>query len=208
METTIYHYALCVSLTLMLFFSYRFVFGRLPDSELYRPYRQSRRLMGVALLELSANYMVHFFVTPRAVCPSIAILMNLCTYWLSVWLFGSAMMLLLDREWVSRRRFIRHIVSWVAYCLITLVLWFLLPSRVSLTALPIVLAIVFMAYAVRVARKVFLTFRRTIRQLDDFYSDDGAAYIRWMSVFTYWAVFFGAGQGGSPLCLTVMCMSG
>lgn len=52
-----------------------------------------------------------------------------------------------------------------------------------------------MAYAVRVARKVFLTFRRTIRRLDDFYSDDGAAYIRWMSVFTYWAVFFGAGQG-------------
>ena len=151
METKLYHYALCVSLTLMLFFSYRFIFGRLPDSELYRPYRQSRRLMGVALLELSANYMVHFFVTPRAVCPAIAILMNLCTYWLSVWLFGSAMMLLLDREWVSRRRFIRHIVSWVAYCLITLVLWFLLPSRVSLTALPIVLAIVFMAYAVRVA---------------------------------------------------------
>ena len=64
METTIYHYALCVSLTLMLFFSYRFIFGRLPDNELYRPYRQSRRLMGVALLELSANYMVHFFVTP------------------------------------------------------------------------------------------------------------------------------------------------
>lgn len=46
METTIYHYALCVSLTLMLFFSYRFIFGRLPDSELYRPYRQSRSLMG------------------------------------------------------------------------------------------------------------------------------------------------------------------
>ena len=86
METKLYHYALCVSLTLMLFFSYRFIFGRLPDSELYRPYRQSRSLMGVALLELSANYMVHFFVTPRADCPTIAILMNLCTYWLSVWL--------------------------------------------------------------------------------------------------------------------------
>ena len=36
METKLYHYALCVSLTLMLFFSYRFIFGRLPDSELYR----------------------------------------------------------------------------------------------------------------------------------------------------------------------------
>lgn len=27
METKLYHYALCVSLTLMLFFSYRFIFG-------------------------------------------------------------------------------------------------------------------------------------------------------------------------------------
>ena len=30
METGIYHYSLCVSLTLMLFFSYRFIFGKLP----------------------------------------------------------------------------------------------------------------------------------------------------------------------------------
>ena len=29
MEISIYYYALCVSLTLMLFFSYRFIFGKL-----------------------------------------------------------------------------------------------------------------------------------------------------------------------------------
>lgn len=195
METTIYHYALSVSLTLMLFFSYRFIFGKLPDSEVYRPYRYSRGLMGVALLALSANYMVHFFITPRTICPAMAILMNLCTYWIAVWLFGSALMLLLDRGWVSRRRFIRHVVSWVAYCMITYILWLLLPTGVSLSLLPLVLAIVFIVYAVGVARKVFVTFRKTVRRLDDFYSDDGAAYIQWMSVFTYWAVFFGVGQG-------------
>ena len=39
MEITVYHYALCVSLTLMVFFSYRFIFGKLPDKAVYRPYR-------------------------------------------------------------------------------------------------------------------------------------------------------------------------
>ena len=41
METGIYHYSLCVSLTLMLFFSYRFIFGKLPGKTIYHPYRIS-----------------------------------------------------------------------------------------------------------------------------------------------------------------------
>ena len=52
MEISIYYYALCVSLTLMLFFSYRFIFGKLPDLDVYRRYRMSRTLMGAALLVL------------------------------------------------------------------------------------------------------------------------------------------------------------
>lgn len=55
MEISIYYYALCVSLTLMLFFSYRFIFGKLPDLDVYRRYRMSRTLMGAALLVLSAT---------------------------------------------------------------------------------------------------------------------------------------------------------
>ncbi len=32
MELEIYNYSLCVSLTLMIFFSYRFIFGKLPTN--------------------------------------------------------------------------------------------------------------------------------------------------------------------------------
>ena len=117
METDIYHFALCVSLTLMVFFSYRFIFGRLPEKAIYHPYRVSRALMGAALLDLSANYSVHMFLTPRQVDSTSAILMNLCTYWLAVWLFGSALMMLLDRTYVTRKRFVRYILAWVAYLL-------------------------------------------------------------------------------------------
>ncbi len=41
MELEIYHYSLCVSLTLLLFFSFRFLFGKLPDKQIFRQYRIS-----------------------------------------------------------------------------------------------------------------------------------------------------------------------
>lgn len=69
MELEIYHYSLCVSLTLLLFFSFRFLFGKLPDKQIFRQYRISRMLMGIALLDLAANYSVHLFLTPRLAAP-------------------------------------------------------------------------------------------------------------------------------------------
>lgn len=195
MELEIYQYSLCVSLTLLLFFSFRFLFGKLPDKQIFRQYRISRMLMGIALLDLAANYSVHLFLTPRLAAPINAILMNLCTYWLAVWLFGSALMMLLDKRYVTRKRFIRHIAGWMAYCLVILILWCYVPSSLLYSIVPILLAVAFCVYAVGVAHKVFATFRKATRKLDNYYSDDAAVYIRWMSVFTYWAVVFGVGQG-------------
>ena len=194
MELEIYHYSLCVSLTLLLFFSFRFLFGKLPDKQIFRQYRISRMLMGIALLDLAANYSVHLFLTPRLAAPINAILMNLCTYWLAVWLFGSALMMLLDKRYVTRKRFIRHIAGWMAYCIVVLILWCYVPSSLLYSIVPILLAAAFCVYAVGVAHKVFATFRKATCKLDNYYSDDAAVYIRWMSVFTYWAIVFGVGQ--------------
>ncbi len=74
----VYRYSLCVSLTLMLFFSWRFFCGKLPDKKSVKYYKRSRQLMGAALLNLSINYSVHLFITPRQDNPVDAILMNLC----------------------------------------------------------------------------------------------------------------------------------
>ncbi len=62
-------------------------------------------------------------------------------------------------------------------------------------AVPVFIAILFFVYAIKVARHVFITFRRAARMLDNYYADNVTAYIRWMSAFTYWAVYFGVGQG-------------
>ncbi len=195
MEMEIYNYSLCVSLTLMLFFACRFIFGKLPDKPSVKYYKRSRMLMGAALVTLSINYSIHLFVTPRLDASVNAILINLCTYWLAVWLFGSAMMILLDRSYVTRKRFVRYIISWVVYCLTAHALWRIpLPATLH-KAVPVLLAVLFLAYAIKVTHHIFATLRRTVKMLDNYYADNASAYIRWMSVFTYWAVFFGVGQG-------------
>lgn len=51
------------------------------------------------------------------------------------------------------------------------------------------------AYGLVLARRLILSYRRAVRLFDDTRSDDVGAYIRWMSVFTYWAVIFGVGCG-------------
>lgn len=56
--------------------------ARTPDKAIFRNYLSSRRIMGIAMLLLAANYSVHFFSGIRFADANAAILMNLSTYFL------------------------------------------------------------------------------------------------------------------------------
>ena len=101
--------------------------------------------MGAALLVLSANYAVHLLLHPRFTAPDAAILMNLSTYYISAWLFSSALTSLLDNHYIAGR--------------------------------------------------LIREYRKAVRLFDETQSDDIGAYIRWLSVFTWWAVIYGIGCG-------------
>ena len=169
MEHTLYEYSLGIALVLMLFFAVYFLTAKTPGRPIYANYVRSRRLMGVALLALSANYSVHLFGGLRFLYPDAAIQMNLSTYFLAYWLFSAALTSLLDRFYLTRQRFVRHILYWLVF-----------------TAL---------AYGVYLSRRLILTYRRAVRLFDDTHSEHIAAYIRWMSVFTWWAVIYGVSCG-------------
>lgn len=190
-----YSYPLCMSLSLMLFFGVRFIVGRLPDLDIYKKYRRSRTIMGCALLLLSANYTVHLLFAPRFTHPTCAIFINLCTYWFTAWLFGSALMLLLVKKYVTHRRFLWHIFGWLAYVACSTALYFVLPEGQPRNWLLIGMAVAFTLYCARLGWVLLHAYRCAVRRLDEYYSDEIAVYIRWMSVFTYWAVGFGVTQG-------------
>lgn len=195
MNLPLYEYSLCIALPLMIFFGAYFLMAPVPDKAIFANYLRSRRIMGCALLLLAANYAVHFFFEVRIHNVNAAILMNLSTYFFCYWLFSSALTTLLDRFYITRRRLRFHLSAWVLFTLLSGIILLGLPEGAAQRAGLTVMAAWLVGYGLWLARRLIRAYRRAVRLFDDTHSDDIGAYIRWMSVFTWWAVIFGVGCG-------------
>ena len=195
MEPSIYSFSLCTALPLMLFFGFYFLFAKTPEKKIFTNYLRSRQMMGIAMLLLSANYSVHFFFGIRFKNVNSSILMNMSTYFLCYSLFSSALIMLLDRFYITKRRVWTHIILWIIFSTFSGVVLFLLPSGIMQKISLFALAVWLIAFGVVLARRVIVAYRRAIRIFNETQADDIGAYIEWFSIFTYWAVIFGVGCG-------------
>lgn len=195
MNHPLYEYSLCIALPLMLFFGIYFLLAPTPGKAIFSNYLRSRRIMGCALLLLAANYAVHFFFELRFRDVHAAILMNLSTYFLCYWLFSSALTTLLDRFYITHRRLRFHLTAWGLFSLLAGVILLGLPEGTAQMTGLALMAVWLVCYGLWLARRLIRAYRRAVRLFDDTHSDDIAAYIRWLSIFTYWAVIFGVGCG-------------
>ena len=195
MEPSIYNYSLCIALPLMSFFGFYFLFAKTPEKAIFENYLRSRRIMGVAILLLAANYSVHFFFGIRFKNANAAILMNLSTYFLCYWLFSSALTTLLDRFYITKRRLRTHICLWILFSILSGIVLLLLPKGILQATAMFALATWLVIYGLFLTRRLLKTYHKVIRIFNDTHADDIGAYIKWLSIFTYWAVIFGVGCG-------------
>lgn len=195
MEPSIYSFSLCTALPLMLFFGFYFLFAKTPEKIIFKNYLRSRQIMGIAMLLLSANYSVHFFFGIRFKNADSAILMNMSTYFLCYSLFSSALIMLLDRFYITKRRVWTHIILWIIFSTLSGVVLFLLPSGIMQKFSLFALAAWLVVFGVVLARRVIIAYRRAIQIFNETQADDIGAYIEWLSIFTYWALIFGVGCG-------------
>lgn len=195
MEPSIYSFSLCTALPLMLFFGFYFLFAKTPEKKIFKNYLRSRQIMGIAMLLLSANYSVHFFFGIRFKNADSAILMNMSTYFLCYSLFSSALIMLLDRFYITKRRVWTHIILWIIFSTLSGVVLFLLPSGIMQKFSLFALAAWLVVFGVVLARRVIIAYRRAIRIFNETQADDIGAYIEWLSIFSYWALIFGVGCG-------------
>ena len=177
----------------MLFFGFHMLLARVPDKKAFSNFLISRRLMGSALLILAANYSVHLFLGIRLKDVTATILMNMATYFICYWLFGSAMMKLLDHSYVTLRRFMRHTAMWLTYATLAFLVSVCLDGSRLQCWVTAALALWVVTYGLFLSFLLLRTYSRAIRNFEHTQSDDIGAYIRWMSVFTYWAIGFGVG---------------
>lgn len=179
----------------MLFFGFHMLFARVPEKKIFSNFLLSRRLMGSALLILTINYSVHLFCSIRLRDVNATILMNMATYFLCYWLFSSAMMTLLDNTYVTRRRFIQHLANWLIYAALACgVSLFITDDGVKACA-TVSLAVWLVIYGLFLATRLIRTYNKAVRMFENTHSDDIEAYIRWLSIFTYWAIGFGVSCG-------------
>ncbi|MGN1216090.1 MAG: helix-turn-helix domain-containing protein [Candidatus Cryptobacteroides sp.] len=191
MNLTLYRCSLLVALPLMLFFGFHMLLALVPPTRNSSNYLLSRRIMGSALLALAVNYTIHLLLNPRAIDQTATILMNMVTYFLCYWLFSSALITLLDRAYVTKRRFTMHLLLWSAYSLSAIVVCFLNgPLQTVATSL---MALCLLAYGLFMSYNILKRYRKATRLFADTHSDDIGAYIQWLSVFTWWAITFGVG---------------
>lgn len=195
MNQSLYSYSLCLSLPLMLFFGFHMLFARTPEKKIFANFLLSRRLMGTALLILAANYATHLFLAPRLRDLNATITMNLVTYFVCYWLFSSAMMTLLDNHYITRQRLIRHLGMWLGFSASAgVVLLGISDVRVRSWG-TVALAIWLVVYGVFLSVRLLRTYARAVKMIEETHSDDIEAYIRWLSIFTYWAIGFGVSCG-------------
>ena len=194
-DKALYNNSLGVALVLMLFFAFYFIVARTPDKHIFANYLRSRRLMAGALLTLSANYAVHLFVSPRFMWHEAAVMMNLSTYYLTYWFFSCAFITLLNPNYFTVRRLLECIGCWLAYNIFSVALLLCLPRGVVQHVAMLLMALWLISYGVYLSYKIINTYHQAVRLFDDTHSDDIAAYIHWMSIFTWWAIIFGVGCG-------------
>ena len=195
MDFALYKNSLGIALTLMIFFACYFIAGKTPDKPIFNNYRRSRRIMGMALLLLSANYSVHLFAGLRFKSQDAAILMNLSTYFLSYWLFSAALITLLNRSYITTGRFVKNLAWWLVVNVLSAILLIAFPSGLMRLLGIFVLAAWLFAYGIYLSRRIIKTYHHAVRLFDDTHSENIAAYIRWMSIFTWWAVIYGVSCG-------------
>lgn len=195
MEHATYNCSLCVALPLMLFFGFYFLLAGTPDKAVFKTYLRSRRVMGAALLLLAANYAAHLLTGVRFRDADAAIAMNLSTYFLCYWLFISALITLLDRAYLTGRRTRAHIGLWAAFSALCGCVLLLPPGGAARKAVLAVAAAGLVGYGLFLARRLLLAYRGAVRMFDDTRSDDMGRYVRWLSVFTWWALIYGVGCG-------------
>ena len=115
MNETLYSFSLVALLSLMFFMGFSLIFMHLPENKKSRSFLQSCRLMGAALIVLAINCTLHLVFSIRMRDSVIAILVNLSTYFICYWLFSCALMTLLDKTYLTRKRFLYHFVLWLLF---------------------------------------------------------------------------------------------
>lgn len=190
MLDSLYNNSLAIAWAVLFIFSFILLFGQVPKTEIYRSYNKTRKILAIAMFLWAVHILLQWLFNFRTEAPYIASALNITCYYLGAILFGMAYTSLLDERYLSRRQMISDFSKWGAVCVVVWSASFLLEGRSRYIVL-IAAALFFLGDTVRIVWIFFSTYRKAVREIDNYYSENTEAFIRWIYHSIFGISFFG-----------------
>lgn len=186
----IYYNSLVIAWAVLFIFALVLFFGKVPQTDIYRSYNNTRKILAVAMFFWGVQILLQWLFNFRTESPHIASALNITCYYMAAILFGMAYISLLDATYISRRQMRGDFTKWGIVCVAVWSAAFLLQGTSKYVVL-IASALFFLGDATRIAWIFFRTYRKAVREIDNYYSENTDAFIRWIYRSTFGIVFFG-----------------
>lgn len=154
-------------------------FGTVPQKEIFRDYRRSRKIIGATIFIWGLQYLFLAKVNFRTTAPQLATAVNLSMYYAGALLFGMGIISLIKKDYINKRQTITDIIKYICVLCITWIGAIFYEGRVC-NGFLITAAIIFGGDSVRMTIIFFKNYFKTVRNIDNYYSDNIANFIKWI----------------------------
>jgi AraC-like DNA-binding protein len=185
----LYSYSLFSACVLLLFFGGSLLFGKVPR-KFTGGYGRARKILGVAFYFFALEIFLQWKFEFREWNPIVASALSFTCFYLEAFLVGMSFISLLDSKYICRRRLICDMCKYVVLMALA---WTAALSMKGMSAKVTmwVVAILFCVDSTRIAVIFFRTYRKVVKEVDDYYADDVMAFVRWLYKSSYGVVALG-----------------
>ncbi|MGL5682181.1 MAG: helix-turn-helix domain-containing protein [Marinifilaceae bacterium] len=177
---TYIHNTQLIAWTVMFLMGFYLLYGNISSKHSLTQYYKARKLLGIAYLIIGIQFLLQWFFRPRLVAPDIAAALNITFFFFSGTLVGYSYISLLDNKFLQKKRMIGDAIICIVASITIWASIALLPERIISIVLKLGAVAMFL-YIGRMGVDFIRTYRRSVKMLNNYYSDDTSIFIRWMS---------------------------
>ncbi|MDD3108423.1 MAG: helix-turn-helix domain-containing protein [Alistipes sp.] len=190
MLDSLYYNSLLIAWAVLLILSFVLFAGKVPQTQRFRAYNKTRKLLAVSLFFWSVQILLQWIFNFREEAPHIASALNITCYYLGAILFGMGYTSLLNPHYISSAQTRSDFTKWGAVCVTVWSAVLFLQDTARLAVL-IAAALFFLVDSTRIALLFFRTYHKAVHNIENYYSENVEAFIRWLSHSVLGIVFFG-----------------
>lgn len=190
MSEVIYHDTIIAGWVTLLVLGISLLCSKVPNLPVYDSYIRSRRILGVAYIVFGICIAQFSIFNLRATAPSVAIALPLSYFYIEGILFAMSFISMLDREYLSSR-YVR--TDMAGYALFLIIVWTgaFLSNRTAGMILLITASVWFFGAVSIMSVRFVRIYRMAVNKINDYYSENVEAFVKWLHKSTYGIIFFG-----------------